>query len=35
MTLEQAAAYSEEKLAAIHGVGPIAIARLREAQGGT
>ena len=35
VTLEQAAAYSEEQLAAIHGVGPIAIARLREAQGGT
>ena len=33
VTLEQAAAYSEEQLAAIHGVGPIAIARLREAQG--
>ncbi|RYB95166.1 hypothetical protein EUA93_12910 [Nocardioides oleivorans] len=30
-TLEQVAAYSTEELAAMHGVGPIAIARLREA----
>lgn len=30
-TLEQAAAYSAEQLAAMHGVGPVAIARLREA----
>jgi hypothetical protein len=30
-TLEQAATYSAEQLAAMHGVGPIAIARLREA----
>jgi hypothetical protein len=30
-TLEQVAAYSAEELAAMHGVGPIAIARLREA----
>ena len=30
-TLEQVAAYSAAQLAAMHGVGPIAIARLREA----
>ena len=30
-TLEQVATYSAEQLAAMHGVGPIAIARLREA----
>ncbi len=30
-TLEQVTAYSAEQLAAMHGVGPIAIARLREA----
>ncbi|MCF6376824.1 hypothetical protein L2K70_04335 [Nocardioides KLBMP 9356] len=30
-TLEQVAAYSEERLAAMHGVGPIALARLGEA----
>ena len=30
-TLEQLPAYSAEQLAAMHGVGPIAIARLREA----
>jgi hypothetical protein len=30
-TLERVASWSEERLAAMHGVGPIAIARLREA----
>lgn len=30
-TLEQVAAYSQARLAAMHGVGPVAIARLREA----
>ncbi len=30
-TLEQVASYSAEQLAAMHGVGPVAIARLREA----
>jgi len=30
-TLEHVAAYSAEQLAAMHGVGPIAIARLRDA----
>lgn len=30
-TLEQLAAYSDDRLAAMHGVGPVAVARLREA----
>jgi len=31
MTLEQVVSYSAAQLAAMHGVGPVAIARLRDA----